>query len=351
MVKQPGPIEWRWSMPPSHGPSRRSGLRLRWPFYAGGALLLLVAVLDLPGYMQKYLWMKQLGYSQIFWTLLSIKLTMFLVGLVFVFLFIWLNVRYAVLRSMRSPASALREQFAGPWRSTAGGLPDPQILGAWLQPIVLAGSAIVALFFALAFAADWNSYLRFRYGGAYGLHDPLFGVDVGFYLFHLPFYELLQRSLVTLAFLTLAAICAIYAAAGAIQSVGGRRLVVGEGVSRHLSALLIIVAALLGFGFYLDRYDLVYSTLGVVYGAGYTADHVTRVALFFMQGVTVAACGLLIVNFFRPRVTAVVLGIVVYAGLYVMAVLLVPAGIQHFVVEPNELALETPYLKNYIAFT
>jgi uncharacterized membrane protein (UPF0182 family) len=351
MAKQPAPIEWRWSMPPSPAPSWRSALRRRWPFYAGGALLLLAALLDLPGYVQKYLWMKQLGYSQIFWTLLSIKLAMSFVSFVFAFLFVWINVRHAVLRSLRRPASALEEQFGGPWRPTAPSRPDPQISDAWLQPIILAGSAIIALIFALAFAANWNSYLRFRYGGAYGLHDPLLGVDVGFYLFHLPFYELLQRTLIALAFVTLAAVGAIYAAAGAIQSAGGHRLAVGEGVSRHLSVLLFIVAVLLGFGFYLDRYDLVYSTLGVVYGAGYAADHVTRVALLFMQGVTVAVCGLLILNFLRPRMTAVVLGAVIYAGLYVIGVLLLPVAIQHFMVQPNELVLETPYLKNYIAFT
>jgi uncharacterized membrane protein (UPF0182 family) len=63
----------------------------------------------------------------------------------------------------------------------------------------------VALLFAVSFYARWDTYLRFRYGGSVGVADPLFGVDVGFYLFHLPFYELLQSSLMVLTALTLAA--------------------------------------------------------------------------------------------------------------------------------------------------
>ena len=112
-----------------------------------------------------------------------------------------------------------------------------------------------------------------------------------------------------------------------------------------------MLVANFGWGFYLDHYELVYSTLGVVYGAGYAADHVTRVALWFMVGVSAVACALLILNFFRPRLKDVgcwsrsVRGSVGHRGV------LLPFVFQKFVVQPSELALETPYLKNYIDFT
>jgi hypothetical protein len=119
----------------------------------------------------------------------------------------------------------------------------------------------------------------------------------------------------------------------------------------HLSVLLFILVANWGWGLYLDHYNLVYSTLGVVYGAGYTADHVTRIALWIMVGISAAACALLAFNFFRPRFRALIVGSVVYVALYVIAVLLFPALFQKFIVEPSELARETPYLKYYIEFT
>jgi hypothetical protein len=115
--------------------------------------------------------------------------------------------------------------------------------------------------------------------------------------------------------------------------------------------LLFILVANWGWGLYLDHYNLVYSTLGVVYGAGDTADHVTRIALWIMVGVSAVGCALLALNFFRPRFWALLAGCGVYVGLYVIGILLLPVVFQKFFVQPSELALETPYLKNYIEFT
>ena len=106
-----------------------------------------------------------------------------------------------------------------------------------------------------------------------------------------------------------------------------------------------------GWGFYLDHYELLYSTQGVVYGAGYTADHVTRIAFWIMTGAAVVLCALLVLNFFRPRSRAIVYLSGIYVALYFIGVWLLPALFQRFVVQPNELARETPYLKNNIGFT
>ena len=170
-----------------------------------------------------------------------------------------------------------------------------------LKLAVVLVSAGVALFFAVGFYAQWDTYLRFRYGGSFGVSDPLFGVDVGFYLFHLPFYVLLQTSLMLLTVLTLVIVLLTYVFFGLLRVSGSGRIAAGGNATSHLSVLLFILVANCGWGFYLDHYKLVYSTLGVVYGAGYAADHVTRVALWIMVGVSAVACALLALNFFRPR--------------------------------------------------
>ena len=115
--------------------------------------------------------------------------------------------------------------------------------------------------------------------------------------------------------------------------------------------LAFVLVAGWGWGFYLDHFELLYSTQGVVYGAGYTADHVTRVAYWLMVGTAAALCALLVLNVFRPRLRAVVIGAGAYVALYIFAIMLLPALFQRFAVQPNELALETPYLKNNIEFT
>ena len=93
---------------------------------------------------------------------------------------------------------------------------------AWLRLAIIGCSAVVAWVFALAFSANWDSHLRFRYGGNYGLQDPLFSIDIGFYLFHLPFYETEQGFLAYLSFVTLVAVVAVYFVEAWVRVSGGR---------------------------------------------------------------------------------------------------------------------------------
>jgi uncharacterized membrane protein (UPF0182 family) len=106
-----------------------------------------------------------------------------------------------------------------------------------------------------------------------------------------------------------------------------------------------------GVGFYLDHYQLVYSTLGIVYGAGYAADHVTRPALWFMVAISAAGCVLLAMNVVLRR-SSVLLGAAAgFVVLYLFCVQLLPVAFQKYLVQPNELALEKPYLNHYIDAT
>ena len=212
-------------------------------------------------------------------------------------------------------------------------------------------SAGVALFFASSSTPNGILTSAFVMAGPSESSDPLFGVDVGFYIFHLPFYLMLQGSLTWLTILTLAIVLPTYMFLGLQQaSRSGTIASIGNATS-HLSVLLFILVANFGWGFYLDHYKLVYSTLGVVYGAGYAADHVTRIALWVMVGASAVACGLLALNFFRPRLKMLGVGAVAYAALWVIGLIMLPPIFQKFFVQPSELALETPYLKKYIDFT
>jgi uncharacterized protein len=147
------------------------------------------------------------------------------------------------------------------------------------------------------------------------LTDPLFGVDLGFYFFRLPFYELLQGCLtfLTVALLRYLVLFPSLACGGPSP---GQKFTIGDNTARHLVVLLFILAATVGWGFYLDHYELVYSTLGVVYGAGYAAAHVTRIALWMMLGASVLACALLVLALFRRPHETLAIGIGIYAALY-----------------------------------
>jgi hypothetical protein len=324
--------------------TRRRWRSLKLVVLAAAAIVVLLAVIS--GWIQKGLWMGQLRYSGIFWTLLSLRWELFGAAFVAALLYVWINLRLATRNS-----AAFREGHSTCESTLAANL-GIEISPRFLKWATGTAAATAALIFGFIFYAQWDTYLRFRYGGSFGLPDPLFGVDTGFYLFRLPFYELLQDSLTALALITLLAVLAFYAYFGLLRS---RRSGQTEGRSAkaapHLSTLFFVLIASFGWGFYLDHYELLYSTQGVVYGAGYTADHVTRIAFWIMAGAAAALCALLVLNIFRPRVRAVVVGFGIYLGLYLIAVWLAPALFQRFMVQPNELARETPYLKNNIEFT
>jgi uncharacterized protein len=329
-----------------HRPSRHL---LR--FLIVAAFLLFAVLVGIAGYLEKWLWMRQLDYIGIFWKILSVQWAMLCSAFVVAFLYLWINLRQAAKNS-----GAFRRE-GQPWgvaslsRADAGTQTNIEWSPRLLSAAVVLISAGVALVFATGFYAEWDTYLRFRYGGSFGVSDPLFGVDVGFYVFHLPFYELLQSSLTLLTILTLAIVLFAYVFLGLQRAGGSGRIAIGGNATSHLSLLLFILVANFGWGFYLDHYELVYSTLGVVYGAGYAADHVTRIALWIMVGASGVACALLALNFFRPRLKMLAVGAGAYVALWVIAVSLAPFVFQKFVVQPSELALETPYLKNYIDFT
>ena len=325
------------------------GHRLR---FTVAALILLIAILLLlTGFIQKWLWMRQLGYAGIFWTLLSVKWAMFCSAFVFVFAFLWVNLRQAGKDSV-----AFQTQARGPKPTALFGTNEfartlVNLSPALVNAVVILCSAGVALLFAVGFYDHWDTYLRFRHGVSVGLADPLFGVDIGFYLFHLPFYDLLQSSLMVLTLLTLVIVLLAYMFFGLLRVTGGAKIAMSGNATTHLCVLLFVLVADAGYGLYLDHYKLVYSSLGIVYGAGYTADHVTRLGLWFMVAVSVVACAMLALNAFRRQFGALLVGSAIYVILYIVAIPVLPLVFQKFFVQPSELALETPYLKHYIDFT
>ena len=153
------------------------------------AAVVLIAFLGfISGLIQKGLWMGQLGYSGVFWTLLSLRWGLFCAAFAVALLYLWINLLLAARNGATFRAGHLTSE------STISAN-----LGFQISPVVLklamgTIAAVAALIFALIFYGQWDTYLRFRYGGSFELSDPLFGVGVGFYLFRLPFYELCRAA-------------------------------------------------------------------------------------------------------------------------------------------------------------
>ena len=184
-----------------------------------GGVAALVAILAVfAGLIQKWLWLRQLGYAGVFWAILSMRWGLFGVAFVAALAYVLIHLRITVRNG-----AALR---VGKVESEAEAAIDfaAQIPAPFLKLGLIAVATGAALVFSLIFFGQWDTYLRFRYGGSFGLADPLYGIDTGFYVFRLPFYELLQSSLTGLALMTLLGVLAFYASFGLLRLSRGERM-------------------------------------------------------------------------------------------------------------------------------
>ena len=309
------------------------------------AILAVNVLFAVSNLIQDGLWMKQMGYAMVFWRLLSIKIVAAALALLIVFVYLWLNLRFAVAAIFRLRGTTIERRRAA---YTKQGLAVP---AGWFHLGTLLIAALVSLMFASMFYAQWDDYLRFLWGGTFGQSDPVFGRDIGFYLFHLPFYELLRDSLMGVSLLTLVITAMAYTTFDLLRPVPLKSARMDPKVFGHLALLLIIFLVIWAWGYYLDRFELLYSTRGVVYGVGYTADHIERMAYWVMLGAALLLAAFIPLCFFKRRMVLMLGGISGYFILYGLALVLVPGLVQKYHVEPNELQLETPYLKHNIDFT
>jgi uncharacterized membrane protein (UPF0182 family) len=346
----PSSNPWKAEAPPSNLPVTSPKLRLLMQIVIPGAILLFIAIGMITGYLEKWLWMGQLHYAGIFWKLFSVQWTMYAVSFVGVFVFVWLNLRHALVVGGVPAGRGPMPRALVRTNSDADRI-ELELTPHLLHSAIVIGSLLIAWVAANAFFGQWDTWLRFRYGGAFGVADPLYGIDVGFYVFQLPFYQMLQTSLMVLSVLTIASIGLVYSYFKAVSLRLATKTGMESSAMSHLSFLLAILFADWGFGLLLDHYQLVYSTMGVVYGAGYTADHLTRVVLWGMLALSVVACALFVFNVFRPRLRSMIAGGAGFVGIYALTVILIPNLFQKFIVQPSELAFETPYLKHYIDYT
>jgi uncharacterized protein len=318
----------------------------KWLLVGIGLVILFLIVMSMASSLiEKWLWMRQLGYQQVYWKILSIQGTLFGIGFACVFVCVWANLRFVVGNTARLLGKTY--QGDGGFHTSSGITISPTL--SKTAAVLIA--VVLALVFALIYYPEWDTYLRFHWGGTFGETDPIFNADIGFYLFRLPFYELIQNGLTGLAVVTLLVTLIAYAYLGVLRFDPGsfsqnRRRVMG-----HLSILSLFLIGSWAWGYYLDRFELLYATRGVVNGMGYTDDHVTRIVLWIMLLSSVALGLIILVNFLTRRFRTTVIAIGSYFALYVVILLFLPALVQKYKVAPSELELETPYLKHNIAFT
>jgi uncharacterized membrane protein (UPF0182 family) len=340
-------IPWAGSGP-STSPARRL---IRSP--AGLALVgivLLVVSLNLVDWAAELLWFRALGYEVVFWRLRLAEVAMFAIAFIPVFAYVLVNL--LILAKLADLHTLLR----GP--HPAAGAPQiwPTTAAAphyarQLTPLLILGSAAVAAMFGFGFAGAWDRLLRLVWAQNFGSSDPIYARDIGFYLFALPFLNLVQVSLVLLTLGGTLVLGLAYLRLGALRFDAKRYLAADPNVLRHLIANAVLLLAASAWGYYLDRFDLLTRSSGAVFGAGYTDVHIVLVGLWVAMWATLGLICILLWAAATEAPRFAMFGIGAYAAVVLLALEVIPAGFQRLVVEPNELELETPFLRHNIALT
>ncbi len=220
----------------------------------------------------------------------------------------------------------------------------------FVKPVSIIVSIVLALIAGNWGSMQWEELLLFTHRLDVGTVDPVIGKDIGFYLFSLPFIEMLKA----FASFTLVATTAV---AGAVYFVRGGIILTDRGASidvrvrRHLAVLVGIFACVIAAGFYLDSFRLLFSNNGSFYGAGYVDVNSRLMTCKVLTFLTPLAGIMLAAGIWKGTWRMALLPPVILFALYFIGISVYPALLQKFKVAPNELALETPYIENNIKFT
>lgn len=304
--------------------------------------LLAVSLRGIAGFYTDFLWFDSLHLSGVWTEILGAKIALAAVFTVAFAAVLWVNLVIADRLAPAFRVAGPEEEIVERYHEVIGGR-----TGLVRAVITLA----LALIAGVGTSAQWNEWILFRNKTSFDVTDALFKKDVGFYVFQLPFLKFL----VDWAFASLVIILIVTAVAHYLN--GGIRVQtptvprVTPQVKAHLSVILGALALLKAVGYWLQRYELTFSTRGVVDGASYTDVKAQLPALNLLVLISIVAFVLLLVNIRLRGWTLPIIAVGLWAFTSVVVGAVYPAFVQKFRVEPNESARERTYIRRNIDAT
>src|SRR5260370_5016192 len=227
-------------------------------------------------------WFSAFGYLDVLGTILGGKAVLFFAVFAGSGIFLWVNgslaSRFARRRGHVHPVDFERE--------SEGVQTLPELLELMRQRLpwrlLIAGVAgVLAILLAAGEVSNWDVFLRLIYQVPYGLSDPQYGKDIGFYLFSLPAYVVLKNWMLLTLVLSFLVAAAVYWVHGDIEFNEQRRSISPTAIA-HGSALLGLFFAVKAWSYDLDRFLLLYADNGVVVAARFTNIHIPLPLLSFL---------------------------------------------------------------------
>lgn len=308
--------------------------------------LAVVAVLGLSlrglsNFYTDYLWFDSVGQDETWKQLLGAKIAPALVFTLVFFVFLFVNLVIADRLSARLSAVGPEDEMIERYQ---------QAVAPYTGRIRVGVAAVFALFAGAGLSSHWEKWVLFRNSVDFGVKDPEFKRDIGFYIFELPFLKFI----VDWAFISLVMVLLVTAVAHYLN--GGIRFQmpyqrVTPQVKGHLSVILALMAMVKAADYLLSRYDLALSDRGPVKGASYTDLKAQLPAIQLLTFIAVVAALLFVWNIWRRGWVLPVIAVGLWGFISIVLGTIYPAAIQKFQVEPNEFAKEQKYIQRNIAAT
>ena len=288
------------------------------------------------GLLVRYWWYQETGYTEVFWTTWRTRAVLFLIFGAIAAAVIGVNAYLAYrFRPAFRPLTA-EQQNLEQYRRAIEPRGKLALGGLTLAAFLLGGYAA---------QAQWRSYLLWSNATPFGRKDPQFGLDVSFYTFELPFWRFVLTFLFAVVAIALLTAAAIHYLFGGIRlNTPGQRF--ATGALAHLAVLLGIFVLLKAIGYWLDRYDLMFSTRGKNFYGAAAADINAMLPAKTILAIVAVICAvaffatILMKNFAIP---AMALALMIVASLAIGTAY--PAIYNRFVVLPNANVKEAPYIE------
>ena len=312
----------------------------------GVALAVVVLLLIGPRLIDAYvdwLWFGELGYRSVFTTVLVTRLVVFLVaGLVVgAIVFAGLALAYRT-RPVFVPTTGPNDPVA---RYRTAVMARLKLFGFGVP-------AVIGLLAGIVAQSYWTRIQLFLHGGDFGIADPQFGKDLGFYAFELPFYRLVLSFLFVAVFMAFLANLVGHYIFGGIR-LAGRTGALSRAARIQLITLVGVLVLLKAFAYWLDRYELLSHTrAGKPFtGAGYTDINAVLPAKLILLAIALICAAAVFSALFLRDLRIPAIGLV----LLLLSSLIVGAGwpliVEQISVKPNAAQKESEYISRSINAT
>jgi uncharacterized membrane protein (UPF0182 family) len=299
------------------------------------------ALVALSGFYVDWLWFKSVGFTDVWSTVLTTKVSLFVAAGLLTSLVISLNIYLAFRRRPFYVPTSIEADNLERYRATI----DP------IRKLFFAGIAVVLFYFGGSSATSlWSSWLLFKNSTPFGVKDPQFGLDISFFAFRLPFLQtLIGWAISTLILATIASVAVHYIYGGIRPQVREDRTTVAARV--QLSVLLGLIVLLKAVAYWFDRYALALKESKLITGLTYTDVNATLPAKSILAAIAVICSLLFFANIVRKSWLLPAAGTALMVGASVLIAGVYPGAVQQFQVKPSESSKEAPYIQRNIDAT